>query len=102
MITVSQEQLDTVEYLMEQSAQGNHVLFSPALVRQVFENPPLSMSTIQAEEVGQHIEKMITMESLESQKDYLDQLPKIMLYHVIKTYFNIVENNLFKNGSIRH
>ena len=27
MITVSQEQLDTVEYLISQSAQGNHILF---------------------------------------------------------------------------
>lgn len=102
MISVSQEQLVTVEYLMEQSAQGNHVLFTLDIVRQVFANPPVSMSPAEAGEIGLHIEKLITMEGLEKQKAYLEQLPASTLHSVIKTYFNIVENNLFKNGSVRH
>lgn len=102
MITVSQEQLDTVEYLLEQSAQGNHVLFGLDIVRKVFEIPSVPMSEGEAHEVEHHIEKMITLESIEKQKAYLELLPESTLHCVVKTYFNIVENNLFENGSTKH
>ena len=102
MITVSQEQLDTVEYLLEQSAQGNHILFELDMVRQVFALPSIPMSETQAYEVEHHIEKLISLEGLEKQKAYLELLPELTLHCVVKTYFNIVENNLFENGSSRH
>ena len=102
MITVSQEQLDTVEYLLEQSAQGNHVLFELDMVRQVFAAPATPMSPEEAYEVEHHIEKLISFESIEKQKAFLDQLPQATLHRVVLTYFNIVENNLFENGSTRH
>ena len=97
MITVSKEQLDTVEYLLEQSAQGNHVLFGLDIVRKVFASPAISMSEVEAYEVENHIEKMITLENLEKQKAYLEQLSEPTLYLVVKTYFNILENNLYIN-----
>lgn len=102
MITVSQEQLDTVEYLLEQSAQGNHVLFGLDIVRQVFASPSSPMTEDEAHEVEHHIEKIISLESIGKQKAYLEKLPKKTLHSVVKTYFNIVENNLFENGSTRH
>ena len=103
MITVSQEQLDTVEYLLSQSAQGNHVLFDIALVRHVFTHPSKPMNEAEAYEVEHHIEKLISVGSIHKQKAYIDLLPQEILCRVIKTYFNIVENNLFeKNTTQRH
>jgi len=102
MITVSQEQLDTVEYLLEQSAQGNHVLFEPDVVRKVFAIPSAPMSEKQAYEVEHHIEKLISLDSIEKQKAYLELLSEATLHCVVKTYFNIVENNLFESGGNRH
>jgi hypothetical protein len=102
MITVSQEQLDAVEYLLSQSAQGNHVLFELDMVRKVFATPTLLMTDQEIKAVEQHIEKIITLESIDQQKAYLDQLPENTLHSVVKTYFNIVENNLFEKGSKRH
>ena len=37
MIHISKHQLAQVEYLLEQSAQGNHVLFDTDELRRVFE-----------------------------------------------------------------
>ena len=102
MITVSQDQLYTVEYLIEQSAQGNHVLFELDLVRRVFTNPLKPMDENEAYEVEHHIEKLIAIDGLEKQKAYVEQLPQDVLYRVIKTYFNIVENSLFENNQVRH
>ena len=100
MITVSKEQLDTVEYLLQQSAQGNHVLFGIDLVRQVFTLTHTAMTEKEAYEVEHHIEKIISMDGLQKQKAYVDQLPQEVLHRVIKTYFNIVENNIFENQKV--
>jgi hypothetical protein len=102
MITVSPEQLNTVEYLIEQSSQGNHVLFDLEMVRRVFENPPKPMTEQEAAEIEGHIEKLISLEGYERQKAYLSKLPETALLRVIKIYFNIVENNLFENSRVRH
>ena len=100
MITVSKEQLDTVEYLLEQSAQGNHVLFGVDLVRQVFTHSQSPMSQNEAYEVEHHIEKIISIEGFQKRKAYIEHLPQDVLYRVIKTYFNIVENNIFENQKV--
>ena len=102
MITVSQEQLDTVEYLIAQSAQGNHILFDLDLVRRVFSNTTPPMSESDAYAVEHHIEKLISLEGFDKQKAYVDHLPEATLYRVVKTYFNIVENNLFESVKARH
>ena len=100
MITVSKEQLNTVEYLLAQSAQGNHILFGIDLVRKVFSFNPAPMTEAEAYEVEHHIEKIISLVGFPRQKAYVDQLPQEVLFRVIKTYFNIVENNLFENQKV--
>ncbi len=102
MITISQEQLTTVEYLIQQSAQGNHILFDLDVVRKVFSIQTKPMTEDEAYEVEHHIEKLITFEGYDKQKAYLEQLPELVLYRVIKTYFNIVENSLFESSQVRH
>ena len=102
MITVSQEQLTTVEYLIKQSTQGNHILFDIDVVRKVFSNQTKPMSEAEAREIEGHIERLICLEGYERQKAYLSRLPEMVLYRVVKIYFNIVENNLFETSRIRH
>ena len=102
MITVSQDQLATVEYLIQQSSQGNHILFDLDVVRKVFSLQTRPMTETEAKEVESHIEKLICIEGFEKQKAYLEKLPEIVLYRVIKIYFNIVENSLFESNQVRH
>ena len=102
MITVSKDQLQKVEYLLNQSAQGNHILFDQKIVRHVFTTPTAPMTEEQAYEVEHLIEKIISLDGLQAQRAYLDQLPQETLFRVVKTYFNIVENNLYENNQLRH
>lgn len=102
MINVSKEQLRAVEYLLSQSAQGNHILFDPELVRKVFSSPSQPMTEQEAYTVEHHIERIIELETMSQKRAYLEQLPLEELYRVIKTYFNIVENNLFETQTSRH
>lgn len=102
MINVSKEQLSAVEYLLDQSAKGNHILFDPVLVREVFSRPSRPMTENEASQVEHHIEMLIELEGIEKKKAYIEALDTEDLYRVIKTYFNIVENNLFETQTTRH
>lgn len=104
MIYVSEDQLSQVEYLITQSIQGNHVLFEPSLVRQVFEELPSndSFSEKDAYEVEHHIEHLIQEPTLAQKRAYLEMLDSSTLQKVIRTYFNIVENSLYEKKGVKH
>lgn len=97
MIYVNQEQLDQVEYLIEQSCKGHHILFETDLIRKVFVVNSKSVeehADIPSSE--KHIENLILQPTLSAKKAYLDRLDEPTLNNVIRTYFSIVENNLFE------
>lgn len=103
MIYISKSQLDQVEYLIQQSMQGNHVLFDPKEVRKAFESfvaEPFQESDAYA--VEHHIERMISLDTLAQKRAYLERLDTETRKNIVRTYFNIVENNLFENSNTRH
>ena len=102
MISVTQEQLEKVQYLIGQSAIGNHILFEPEAVRKAFSLPPEPIQSEKSKLIGKQIETLIGLETLEKQKAFLDRLDDATLHLIIRTYFNIVENNLYENGSEKH
>lgn len=106
MIYVSKRQLDQVEYLIQQSIQGNHVLFDPQAVREILNNTSdryaIPMSESDAYSVEHHIEKLILQPSLEQKRAYLEHLDADTFQKVVKTYFNIVENNIFESNGVKH
>lgn len=105
MIYISEEQLKQVEYLIEQSIRGNHVLFDPAIVHKIFiKNRPFTdpLPNDQAYAVEHHIERLLQEPTLEAKRVYLDQLDADTYEFVLKTYFNIVENKIFEKLEVRH
>lgn len=106
MINISKNQLNQVEYLIGQSIQGNHVLFDLDALRKVFwkENPRLSsaLSEEEAYAVEHHIEKLILEPSLAQKRAYLEGLDSDTFEMVVKTYFNIVENNIYETLEVKH
>ena len=102
MIYVSEDQLNQVEYLIDQSVQGNHVLFDPQLVRSVFKDYGSEIDEQEAYEVEHHIEKLIDTKTLDEKKAYIDQLDSATLSLVVRTYFNIIENNIYENLEVTH
>jgi len=105
VIYVSQDQLDQVEYLINQSIQGNHVLFDAEVVREVFltaREGGESFSVGDAYGVEHHIERIISQPTLLQKRAYLEQLDADTYRKVVRTYFNIVENNLFESGEPKH
>jgi hypothetical protein len=105
MIYVSKGKLHQVEYLIEQSKLGNHVLFDTETVRRVFAGYKNRLQRFTEEEaysVEHHIERLIEQPTLAEKRAYLDMLDRETYECVVRTYFNIVENNLYENAEIRH
>ena len=102
MIYVDKAQLNQVEYLIHQSIQGNHVLFDRESLRQVFKTDTRMIEDEEAYSVEHHIEKLISQPSLAQKRAYLDGLDTETYGKVVRTYFNIVENNLYENSEAKH
>jgi len=109
MIYVSKTQLKQVEYLIHQSMQGNHVLFDTETVSRIFRRDHdfagLDHSEFTEEDayaVEHHLERMMLEPSFEKKRAYLDNLDRRTYELVVRTYFNIVENNLFESHEVRH
>lgn len=108
MIYIDEDQLEQVEYLLEQSAQGNHVLFDTETVRRVFaaaKFPEFLASEedeAEAYAVEHHIEKLMTEPDFDRKRAYLEGLDEATFEKVVRTYFNIVENNLYDSLETPH
>ena len=103
MIYVNQKQLDQVEYLIEQSCRGHHVLFDADIIRAAFGAGMMGAedeASLDGEEktdaTEKHIENLILQPSLVSKRAYLENLSIETRDRVVRTYFSIVENNLFE------
>lgn len=103
MIYVNQKQLDQVEYLIEQSSRGHHVLFDTDVIRKVFRAKAQVKPSDEEEEnddettaAEKHIENLILQPTLVSKKAYLENLSPEVFERVVRTYFAIVENNIFE------
>lgn len=103
MIYVTKKQLNTVEYLIQQSIYGHHVLFDPDALRKVFSKyAPQDTQVESASDPQPHIEQLITLPTLLQKRAYLEKLDAPTFEAVVRGYFNIVENNLYQMGEVLH
>lgn len=105
VIQISQESVRQIEYLISQSISGNHILFDVESIRDVYATrtgtPDESISA-NPQAVESHLEKMIALPTLVQKRAYLEKLDGRTFRMIVRTYFNIVENNLYDNDEAKH
>lgn len=108
---IPKELVGQVEYLIQQSMQGHHVLFDDELLREVLspawaDELSQTLSEKEATEIEGHIETLIRQPTLAHKRAYLEALGQrdLRTYAwVVKTYFNIIESNLLeRQPEVRH
>ncbi|MCM0606025.1 MAG: hypothetical protein KA715_08035 [Xanthomonadaceae bacterium] len=105
MIQINQEQVRQIEYLINQSMSGNHILFDVERIREVFstrtgradESTPVNPQAVEG-----HLEKMIALPTLAQKRAFLERLDNRTFRMIVRTYFNIVENNLYDLEEAKH
>ena len=93
MIYVNEKQLDQVKYLLEQSAQGNHVLFDLGVIR--------TIALSRDEEIPERVEKaeklleqMILCPTISAKRAFLEDLDEETYFDVARVFLNVVQNTL--------
>jgi len=107
VIYVNEAQLNQVQYLIEQSLKGHHVLFDVEDVKRAFFSDEFIPSETcfdeeQAYSVEHHIERLLEQPSLAEKRAYLGSLDTTTYELVLKTYFNIIENSLYEKKESFH
>jgi hypothetical protein len=103
VIYVNQEQLDQVKYLLEQSAQGNHLLFDERTLRRVawrIGQPEARNEMV--EKAEGLLEQMILRPSIASKKAFLESLDPEVYDEVARVFFNIVQNTAQEKQGFSH
>ena len=105
-IQVSKTQLAHIEYLLEQSLRGNHLLFEPQDVRRAMSKRGRSGGAVLTEEQASAVEPIISQllqePTLQRKRALLESLDQRTYDTVIRTYFCIVENNLYEKTETPH
>lgn len=103
MIYVNQDQLDQVKYLLQQSAQGNHLLFDETTLRRLA--PRIGQQEKRDERVEKAeklLEQMILRPSISSKRAFLEGLDSETYDEVARVFFNIVQNTAQENQGFSH
>lgn len=103
VIYVNQDQLDQVKYLLQQSAQGNHLLFDETTLRRLA--PRIGRQENRDERVEkaeQLLEQMILRPSISSKRAFLETLDSDTYDDVARVFFNIVQNTAQENQGFSH
>ena len=105
MIHIDKDKLQEVEYLFSQSAQGLHILFDNADIRRVLSRPTEEIDFFTFENVNR-VQKLlsdfIAKETIQAKQAFLEKLDQETHDLLLRTYFNIVENSIFEQGSLKH
>ena len=103
MIYVNQEQLDQVKYLLDQSAQGNHILFDYGTIHRIaFRIGTNETRDDRIEKAEALLEQMILRPTISGKKAFLETLDPHTYDDVARVYFNIVQNSAQEKQEFCH
>ncbi len=102
MIYVSEEQLEQVKYLLEQSAMGNHLLFDRKTISRIATDLGSQERSERVEKAEALLEQMILRPTISSKRAFLETLDAETYDEVAKVYFNIVQNTAQENQGFTH
>ena len=106
MVYVDDNQLDQVQYLLEQSSIGNHILFDNETIKRVAPNNKCDAKTdieIEVQENAERLmEELILCPSIDSKLTFLANLDRRTYDEVASVYLSIVENTAQENHRFVH
>lgn len=97
MIFLTPEQLQEVEYLINQSRAGVHHLFPSGEIKKAFANTHHPVHDDVLDHVKDLFFKFISQSTIEEKRTFFLNLTPQERSLIIRTYFNIVENELVES-----
>jgi hypothetical protein len=98
MIFLTPAQLKEVEYLISQSKSGIHHLFGPEDIRLAFSSA-CQIESEQVDSVKELFYTFISQETIELKRHFYQKLDTKSRALIVRTYFNVVQNELVATQS---
>jgi hypothetical protein len=105
LIYIDKSQLEQMEYLLAQSAQGVHLLFDPMVVRKILSRPTESMDFFTFENLNRIqviLGDFLKKKSFIEKKVFLEGLAPDSYELLVRSYFNIVDNAVMESTKHKH
>jgi len=94
-----------LEVLLNQSTKGIHLLFDNDSVSEILQNPTEALEFFTVENLNKIqslLGDFLQKQSLEDKIHFLRSLEKEDYEILVRSYFNIVDNTILENTSVRH
>jgi len=105
MIQIEKHQLEQIEYLLDQSAQGIHFLFDSPSIRKILKNPTENLDFFTLENrnrIQALLSQFLEKKTFSDKARYLEKLDPETYELLLRSYFNIVDNSVFQATKLKH
>lgn len=96
-MTISDQQLDQIENLLQQSLNGLHILFDHKRVAEILKTPTENLDLFNSSnqsKIDDLFKGLVEKQNLTLKQLYLDNLDPQSFEMLVRTYFHIVDNTL--------
>lgn len=103
MVYISKDQMEELQFILSQSESGVHLLFENDCIKKVFskEIDEIELfSDDKVKEVESLMEDFISIPSISARKTYFETLSEIEQEMIVRSYFNIIGNNILSQGRL--
>lgn len=105
LLYIEPKQLEQLEYLLNQSAQGVHLLFDNKSLAKIMSTPTEGIDFFTFENVSKVqsiFSKFVAKNSLMEKKIYIESLERDHFDLLVRAYFQILENAILTNKPLKH
>jgi DNA primase catalytic subunit len=105
-LQLDENRLLQMEYLLEQSRLGHHLLFDKESITRVFTESEIKENSLFKVDNLARIQNLLAefmdKESIRKKRDFISELNREDHDLLVRTYFNIIENSITSNSNMRH
>lgn len=104
-VYLDEQQIISLQSILNQSENGIHVLFENHLIAEAFKKPLTEEEFFQVENIKQvqdDILKLLQFRTLLEKRSYISSLSDDEKYRIVRAYFYIIENNLRSAQRLPH
>lgn len=102
---LTETQLDQIEHLLQQSMNGQHILFEHRQIAEILKTPTNPSDLFRApnlQKVDQLFNELAKRENLSSKRLFLEKLDSESFEMIVRAYFHIVENTISAASVLKH
>jgi hypothetical protein len=95
-------QIDQIEYLLFQSAQGLHFIFDHSNVSDVLRRTEGELEATKADKVQSLLSKLLDRKSMVEKRSYIESLAKDDYELLVRAYFQLVDKTILAHSTLKH